>query len=392
MNRLFLLLACTLISFVVYGFYISQFEFSLIPNKKNDPQTIPLFYDYKLSLNIYTNISSGSGNPTTIAQEANRARLNFIMLSDNDLAESVEPDRYLYNVGVLRAFKLEENNYNYIVYSPNIKNISSATGSVLNNSDDYLIIANHPLSKNFDESEINRRKIDGLEVINFKSVIQKSWKNSKLSTIWSLLYYPFNPRLALMRLYREPIEELELFDRLSQKRKISFICGAEATARAVPFANWFVKFPSYESSFDIASQHILLESELTGDINQDKLKIYQALKNQQSYVAFDALGNSNGFIAYAIQKNKKYFFGDDLKFDSKTTIYYKLPSEPTAFYEVVLFKNGTRLDHLNTFEGLFKINSPGVYRLQVRLSPRFPLPDAIKWITWIYTNNFYITE
>ena len=84
--------------------------------------------------------------------------------------------------------------------------------------------------------------------------------------------------------------------------------------------------------------------------------------------------------------------GDDIKLDNKTQIYYKLPSEPTAFYEVVLFKNGVRLDHLNTFEGLFSIKSPGVYRLQVRLSPRFPLPDAIKWITWIYTNNFYITE
>jgi len=153
-----------------------------------------------------------------------------------------------------------------------------------------------------------------------------------------------------------------------------------------------VKFPSYESSFSIASQHILSQSELTGDITQDNGKIMQALKQQRSYVAFDALGDSDGFEVYILQKNKKFFLGDDIKLHNNLNLYYKLPSEPNAFYEVVLYRNGVRLDHLNTFEGIFKINTSGNYRIQVRLSPRFPLPDAIKWITWIYTNNFYVKE
>ena len=392
MNRIFLALACGLIGFVVYGFYISQFEFALIPNRKYTENVVPLFYDYKMSLNIYTNLSTGSGDPTSIAQEAKKARLNFILLSDPNFTESLEPDRYLFSVGILSAYKIEQQNFNYILYSPKSKNFNSGLNFPLSQPQNYFAIAGHPITKSFNEKEVYNSLVDGIEVINFKNVIQKSWLNSKLSTIWSLLYYPFNPRLALMRLYKEPVEELELFDKLSQKRKISFICGAEATARAVPFANWFVKFPSYESSFDIASQHIMLESELIGDMSVDHEKIFQALKSHRSYVAFDALGNSDGFETYVIQKNHKSFLGDDIKLDNKTQIYYKLPSEPTAFYEVVLFKNGVRLDHLNTFEGLFSIKSPGVYRLQVRLSPRFPLPDAIKWITWIYTNNFYITE
>lgn len=392
MSRVFLLLAFALISFAVYGFYISQFEFSLIPNKSYNNSAVSLFYDYKLSLNIYTHQSNGSGTPSSIAQEAKRAHLNFIMLSDYGILDFLEPDRYLNSVGVLSAQKIENNFFKYTLYSTQNKNILNPINLTDIDKERYFLIANHPINKNFSENEIIHSNVDAVEVINFKNIIQHSWQKSKISTIWSLLYYPFNPRLALMRLYREPIEELELFDKMSQIKKLSLIVGSEATARAVPFANWFVKFPSYESSFDIASQHLLLESELLGDITLDSQKIFLALKQQRSYIAFDALGNAEGFIAYIIQKNKKKFFGDTTKLDSKTNLYYKLPAEPTAYYEVVLYKNGKRFDHLNTFEGLFRIETPGVYRIQVRLSPRFPLPDAIKWISWIYTNNFYVRE
>jgi hypothetical protein len=109
------------------------------------------------------------------------------------------------------------------------------------------------------------------------------------------------------------------------------------------------------------------------------------------YIAFDELGDPAGFETYVINgKEKKHLFlGEVIDFKKDQTLYYKLPSEPNIFFEVVLFKNGIRVDHLNTFEGVFKIKSPGVYRIQVRLSPRLPLPDAVKWLTWIYTNNFY---
>ena len=82
--------------------------------------------------------------------------------------------------------------------------------------------------------------------------------------------------------------------------------------------------------------------------------------------------------------------GASVKNDKSLKIYFKLPVVPTAYYEVVLFKNGERVDILNTYEGLFPIQGAGTYRIQVRISPRLPLPDAVKWLTWIYTNNFYI--
>lgn len=390
MNRIFLVLTFLLISFVVYGFYISQFEFRIIPITAKTERQATFLYDYKIAFDVYSNLSSGSGSVLSIAEEAKKARLNFVLISDTNSFYDLDTDKYLSDVGILSGAKVADGKRLFIYYSPTEKSFFQKISSDYANDDKALIIESHQISTPYELSQLTENTFDGLEVLNFKSIAQKSWIESRISTMWSLLYYPFNPRLALTRLYKEPSAEIAVFDQLSQLKKVNFFVGAEATARAIPFADWLVKFPSYEMSFNIASQHVFLTSELTGDIGNDAQKILAALKRGHSYVAFDALGDPAGFESYITENRKKFFTGDDIVFTKNLRLYYKLPAEPIPFYEVVLFKNGQRIDHLNTFEGLFAIDSPGVYRIQVRLSPTFPLPDATKWITWVYTNNFYV--
>lgn len=390
MNRIFLALTFVMISFAVYGFYISQFEIRVVPPTAKREEQVTFLYDYKIALDVYSHLSSGSGNALTIAEEAKKARLNFVLISDTNSYYDLDTDKYLSDVGMLSGAKVADDERQFIYYSPTRKDFFKKTPEDFANDSDALIIESHKITEPYDVAKLSKLKFDGLEVINFKSIAQKSWNESRLSTIWSILYYPFNPRLALTRLYKEPSTEIAAFDQLSQLKKVNFFMGAEATARAIPFADWLIKFPSYEISFNIATQHVFLTSELTGDITADTNKILTALKRGHSYVAFDALGDATGFESYITETRKKIFTGEDITFTKNLRLYYKLPVEPIPFYEVVLLKNGQRVDHLNTFEGLFPIDSPGVYRLQVRLSPTFPLPDATKWISWIYTNNFYV--
>lgn len=390
MNRIFLLLTFFLISFVVYGFYISQFEFRIIPVATKSEGQATFLYDYKIAFDVYSNLSSGSGNVLSIAEEAKKARLDFVLISDTNSYYDLDTDKYLSDVGILSGAKVADGKRLFIYYSPTEKSFFQKTATDFSTDENALIIESHQINTPYELSQLTEHKFDGIEVLNFKSIAQKSWSESRLSTIWSLLYYPFNPRLSLIRLYKEPSAEIAAFDQISQLKKVNFFVGAEATARAIPFADWLVKFPSYEMSFNIASQHVFLTSELTGDIGNDAHQILAALKRGHSYVAFDALGDPKGFETYITENRKKFFTGDDIPYTKNLRLYYKLPAEPIPFYEVVLFKNGQRIDHLNTFEGLFSIDSPGVYRIQVRLSPTFPLPDATKWITWVYTNNFYV--
>lgn len=402
MNKILATFAFFLISFFIYGFYISQFELNFIQRKV---KTSDFFYDYKLAMNIHTNLSIGSEPLSVVLSEAKKAQNKIIMITDLNPQIKSPQDNYLHNVAILQGAKYGYKDSRLIYYSTNEKNLGLKKGESQlllsdllsyeksKNSDTLLVLA-HPFKTGFTWSGPIPDALDGIEIANLKSLSLQSWSYSKLSTIWSILLYPFNPKLALMRLFHEPTEELMLFDQISQQRKFVAFQGAEASARAIPLADWLVKFPSYESVLSISSNHLLLTSELTGNISKDKNKILSALKMGQFYICFDALGDPKGFEAYLLDEanQKKHSMGSTVSSSKNIHFYFKLPIEPTSFYEVVLYKNGERADTLNTFEGFFPIQGPGVYRIQVRISPKFPLPDAIKWLTWIYTNNFYITK
>lgn len=403
MNKTLASFAFILICYFIYGFYVSQFELNFVPRKV---KTTDFYYDYKLVMNIHSNLSIGSEPQGVIVSEAKLAKNNFILMTDlNPSPQTQFDDIYIQNIGVLVGAKYGYKDSRLIYYSTSAKTLGEHSGEsqlLLSNlltqnaeqNSNALVVLAHPYKSGFNWAGDLPKGLDGLEIVNLKSMSQRSWSYSKISTLWSLLLYPFNSTLALIRLFQEPTEELQLFDQMSQKRNFVAYEGAEASARAVPLADWLLKFPSYQRIFSVASNHLLLTSELSGNIKEDRNKILAALKKGQLYICFDALGESKGFEAYLYEENshKKYSIGSKTTNSKGLKLYFKLPSEPTSFYEVVLVKNGQRVDTLNTFEGVFNITSPGVYRIQVRISPRLPLPDAIKWLTWIYTNNFYITK
>lgn len=400
MSKLLASLTFLLITYFIYGFYISQFELNFIQRKV---KTSDFYFDYKLTMNIHSNLSIGSEPLSVILSEAKKAQNKFIMLTDLNPQLKLPDDSYLHNVGVLQGAKYGYKDSRLIYYSTTEKNLGLKTGEsqlllsnlltqkVADNKNGLLVLA-HPFKTGFNWSGPIPEGLDGLEIANLKSMSQHAWSYSKLSTIWSLFLYPFNAKFALMRLFLEPTDELALFDEISKERHFVAFQGAEASARAIPLADWLVKFPSYERVLGISSNHLLLTSELTGNMLEDKEKILYALKRGQFYICFDALGDPKGFETYLLDETsqRRISMGSSVKYNKNLHFYFKLPVEPASFYEVVLLKNGERVDTLNTFQGIFPLQGPGVYRVQVRISPRFPLPDAIKWLTWIYTNNFYV--
>lgn len=232
--------------------------------------------------------------------------------------------------------------------------------------------------------------LDGMELINMKALSAQVWQHSKPSVIWSALIYPFNPEFALARLFMEPTEEIVLFDKTSQNQHLLAFAGAEASARAFPWANYLVKFPSYQRSFEIVTNHVLLTSELTGNLASDRNKIFSALKKGQFYVAFDALGPPKGFAATIEEKNKIHMMGSKIKLSKNLMMKVQIPVPSKNFYEVIVYRNGERFHTANAPEFSIPITEPGVYRVQVRVAVSMPLPDANRWITWIYGNPFFI--
>jgi len=259
------------------------------------------------------------------------------------------------------------------------------------NKDTLLVLA-HPYKLGFSWTGDIPQGLDGIEVVNVKSLSVQAWIHSKASVIWSFLIYPFNPEFALARLFLEPTEEFALFDKTTLQQKVSAFAGAEASARAIPLANYLVRFPSYERNFEIATNHVLLTSELTGNLNSDRQKIFNALKKGQFYLAFDALGDPKGFLATLEDKSgHTYMMGSQTKLTKGMALNVHLPGAPKNFYEIVIYKNGERYKTINEADASVPITEPAVYRVQVRVAISMPLPDANRWISWIYSNPFYVT-
>ncbi len=279
--RLWIFLSSLLILYFSYGFYISQFDISPLPPglRKDNPAG---FYDYRGVINVHTDLSIGSSNPSQVIAAANLTGLDFLMLTDlNVFSNSTLIEGYHSRTLVMVGQKVSYLDSRWIHYSlhgmPLGENMGEAQVKMADllsqnhgaNTDDLLILA-HPFKAGFSWNGALPSGMDGFELLNAKSLSQRSWDASKISTIWSLVTYPFNPPLSFLRLFTEPTEELDLFDQLSNQRQVSGFAGAEASARAFPLADYLIKFPSYQRSFEFLTDHILLRSELTGNQSSDR--------------------------------------------------------------------------------------------------------------------------
>lgn len=360
------------------------------------------FYDYRGATNVRTSNSNGSSSPIEVVHEAKRAGLDFIFLTDIDQFGEL-PALNGYTDDVLVS---TENEYSFLdsrllFYQLNsTRSFTDSSEAQIfltdllsknqKETDDFLIVLAHPFRQGPTWTGSYPSGLDGLEIINPKSISDHAWVRSKLNVIWSFIIYPFNPRYAFLRLFREPVEELALFDQLSHERPTLAFGGADASARAVPFANTLMKFPSYQTSLEITQNHVWLKSELTGQYQKDRQKILSALKKGNFYVSLDLLGDPTGFQAYIEDNERLILSGEKVRINKNLHLKAQLPQEPKYFYEIVAFRNGERYTTSNEQLLDLQIKETGIYRIVVRVSPMLPLPEGKRWITWIYTNNFYI--
>lgn len=402
MMKTLVALSFLLVFYFLYGFYINQYEVSVVPPQITREHSRS-FNDYKGVLNVHTELSSGSAPSSFVIASAKLANLDFLMFTDLNLFEMPTTfESYHGNLLVFSAGKYSYLDSRLIYYSLTQESIGSNLGDAqvklsdllsqkTGASKDTLTILAHPYKAGYSWNGEIPSGLDGFELLNMKSLVNRAWEESKISTIWSLLIYPFNPRLSFIRLFAEPTDEIVLLDKLSQQRRVVAYAGTEASARVIPLANYFIRFPSYKRSFEFMSNHVLLKSELTGSFNGDRLKIFNALKQGNFYMALDMLGDPKGFVATLEENGKSHLMGSQLKFAKNMALKVSLPSKPKDFFEIIIYRNGEAIAKINEPEVVFPIPTAGTYRVQVRVSPMLPLPDAKKWITWIYTNPFFVT-
>jgi hypothetical protein len=398
-----------------YGLVLSQTRVSIIADLL-EPKNAPGVYDYRGVSNVHTDRNLGSGSAFDVVKAAQEANLDWLFITDlnqftslgvgatgseETSPSSAIPDGYHRKTLVLTADEFSYLDSHLLLYdSAHQRQFETLGQSQLyladllsqtpSTSRDALVVLAHPTKPGYAWNGPYPTGLDGVEILNLKSAWRKAWESNKPSFLWSAFVYPFNSDLALMRLYDEPQDELDIWDRLSHERHTIGMAGADATAKTASVGDVSWKFPSYQTSFNLVSNHVLLRTELTGEADGDRRKITTALSNGEFYVSLDVMGNPKGFNAYVTNGDHTYVMGSRVKHTKGTSLIVHLPSEPTVPFEAALIKDGQHIASRNSVDSKFDISSPGVYRILVRVFVGFTLPDGNRWVTWIYTNPFYI--
>ncbi len=391
------------LAYLFYGIFLSRFDLRVIPGEltARDPQG---FHDYAGVINVHTNLSSGSGSPLEVIRAAQEARLDFIFLTDLNVFDSSHKKMEGYH-GNLLVFVDSE--YTYL--NSRLLNIGVTTerdltgpgraqvffadqlGQQVRPEDQGLFVLAHPFKPKYVWVGDYPPGLDGIELINLKSLWQNAWLNSRWSFMWSLLIFPFNDRLALLRLFQDPTEEARLWDELNARRPTLAFAGTDAEASLRVSGDFVLKYPSYQTLFSLTRNHVLLTSELTGESSTDRKKILQALSRGQFYIALDILADPKGFVAALVDsKGDIHPPGSQLKWHEGLELMVHLPNRPASPFEVEIYRDGERVMQANTQDTKIRLHAPGVYRVKVRVIPTLPLPDGKKWIPWIYTNAFFV--
>lgn len=360
------------------------------------------FRDYSGVINVHSERSSGSGTYSDIHEAANAAGLDFIVITDtNDFDVPLERESYLNDtlllVGAEYSFvdsrlmilnfseprQLKGRGHSQVIFNERLSRAESSEG-------DGFLILSHPFKPGFQMPNPLPVGLNGLEILNLESVWQLAWINKRSSFLWALFLYPINVEWSFSRLfasYTHP--EMGLWNEENLKRPLVGYAGADADSNTrMPWGIW--KFPSYQTYFSILRNHLLLESDLTGNLENDRKKIMSALEKGQFYVSLDLIGNAKGFETYLVGKDSKLHpLGSRLVADQVESIVVDLAEKPKTEFKVILYRDGEPVMSSDSLRTEMQVHSKGVYRAMVQIKMNFPFEEP-RWMNWIITNHFYL--
>lgn len=216
----------------------------------------------------------------------------------------------------------------------------------------------------------------GLELWNYMT----SFK-SLLTTRAAALRYAYNPELGISG---PPPETLRRWDELiALGQRVVAIGGADAHGheyRAGALRR--VVFP-YEFLFRQVNTHVLLDSAPTGQVENDRRLVLEALAHGHCFVGYDGAGPTRGFHFIANGERGSAVMGDEVVNRGGLTLQAVAPSTGS----LRLLRDGVeigRWDNQTHASHIVPLGEGGVFRVEVHVNFKGRLRG------WIYSNPIYV--
>jgi hypothetical protein len=349
-----------------------------------------------LNLHMHTKYSDGTGSHFDIARAAMAAGVDAVIVTDHNIHVQGyegyfhENDRkVLLLVGEEIHDQAREPQKNHLLVfnaEQELATYASDPQSLLDKVKESggLSFIAHPYDpelKMFGEDDISWVNWEvtgftGIELWNGFSELKNVIK-SKLQAI----FFAFAPQFVANGPLSSALEKWD--ELLLAGRKVVAIGGADAHAlklRMGPLKR--TVFP-YEYHFSAVNTHLLLQENLTDDLNTDKQKIFAALKAGHAFIGYDLAYPTNGFRFSAKADNQDAIMGEDLLFSRGITFQLHVPGHA----ETSLLKNGKVIKQWQDQQFCtYLANEPGIYRVECHIN------FLGKKRGWIFSNPIYANK
>ena len=342
---------------------------------------------------IHTVRSDGTGTVDEVAAAAARAGLRFAIVTDHgDGTRRPDPPVYRHGVLCIDAVEISTTGGHYVALGIG-QTPYPLTGEPRDVVEDvqrlggFGIVA-HPLSpKRGLAWQDWQAGFDGIEWLNGDSV----WRDApRLRLALAAWAFAFRPVASLTSLYIRPAA-LDRADLVAGQRRVGFMAGVDAHARlgargggASSWRSLFLRVPSYETAFEVASLGVRLADPLTGDAASDADAIIAAIRAGHLHTLVGGLARPGAFEFTASSGGVTAEEGDRMPLVGAVTI--RVRANVPLGGCIVLFHDGREIARASGDGLVYASNRRGVYRAEVWLeAPRDARPRP-----WIVGDPVYI--
>jgi len=335
-------------------------------------------YEYVGALHIHSNYSDGLRPIPEIAEIASKCGLDFLLFADHMTLESLKHGMQRWFGSVLSIIGYEindaDNKNHYLVFG--LDEILPPEFT----SHEYVRTARekgaigfiaHPDEKRSSMPELppypwtnwEVEGYDGIEIWNHSS----EWLE-KINNI-NKYYFILHP---LKYLKGPESETLERWDMLNKTSVMPGIGGLDAHAYPYHYGPLTIYIFRYKVLFHGIRTHVILDEQLTEDVDRAKDAVLDALKSARCFISNYRWGDARGFRFEACSGNCTFHMGDTVR-DNAVEFNVTVP----LYSRIILLRDGV---HIKTTKGnklTYTASEPGAYRVEVKRKNK----------PWIYSNH-----
>lgn len=351
-------------------------------------------HEITINLHMHTVYSDGTGTHADLAAAARSAGLEAIIVTDHNVrVEGLEgyygegDDRVLVLIGEEVHDQARDPQRNHLLVFGAEKEMATFAAdpqtliNEVNQSGGLAFLAHpyDPEAPRFNEPDLSWENWEvqgytGIELWNAMTEFK-----TLLTSYPRAIFYAFNFR----QVGRGPLPQtLTRWDQLlNSGNKVVAIGGSDAhrlIRRLGPIRR--LLFP-YEDHFRAVNTHLLLSRPLSGNPQQDKAHIYQALGAGHAYIGYDLPAPTSGFRFSAHCNSGVSWMGDTVALAERPTLQVRLPApaESRLLRNGEVVRSSPRRQHL-----IHQVTDPGIYRVEAFM------PYKGRRRTWIISNPIYI--